>query len=233
MTTLLYAGHRPGGGDARARQRRPPAAARRSTRPAPRATSGRSGGVPLGAAATAIYAVRDLPAAHRLDRAHLHRRPRRAPRASRSTSASSGCARVAEGADDVEALCARSSSEIVPEAPGDDVAFIAARVPPLTRPPDDALGRDAARASPRSATCCAAGCSARGATEDEAFDIIVAAQEACANAIEHAYGPGRAEFELEARYADGRVTHHGRRPRPLAAAARPATAAAGCRSCAS
>ena len=38
---------------------------------------------------------------------------------------------------------------------------------------------------------------ARGATEDEAFDVIVASQEACANAIEHAYGPGRAKFELD------------------------------------
>jgi anti-sigma regulatory factor (Ser/Thr protein kinase) len=37
-----------------------------------------------------------------------------------------------------------------------------------------------------------------GATADEAYDITVASQEACANAIEHAYGPGEQVFELEA-----------------------------------
>ena len=46
---------------------------------------------------------------------------------------------------------------------------------------------------------------ARGATEDEAYDVIVATQEACANAIEHAYGPGRAEFAVDASDVDGRV----------------------------
>ena len=37
----------------------------------------------------------------------------------------------------------------------------------------------------------------RGASEQQAYDIIVATQEACANAVEHAYGPGRAEFEVD------------------------------------
>ena len=36
--------------------------------------------------------------------------------------------------------------------------------------------------------------------------MTVASQEACANAIEHAYGPGFAEFTVDAAYADGRVT---------------------------
>ena len=42
---------------------------------------------------------------------------------------------------------------------------------------------------------------AHGATEDETFDITVASQEACANAVEHAYGPGRRTFQIEADYA--------------------------------
>jgi anti-sigma regulatory factor (Ser/Thr protein kinase) len=46
----------------------------------------------------------------------------------------------------------------------------------------------------------------RGAGEQEAYDIIVAAQEACANAVEHAYGPTDAEFGLAADYDDGVVT---------------------------
>jgi anti-sigma regulatory factor (Ser/Thr protein kinase) len=46
---------------------------------------------------------------------------------------------------------------------------------------------------------------AHGATEDETFDITVASQEACANAVEHAYGPGRRTFEIDASYTAGRV----------------------------
>ena len=97
---------------------------------------------------------------------------------------------LAEGTDDVEALCATLVARIVPEAPGDDVAFIAARVPPLS----DHL---ATRwdATPDSLApiryLLRRWLLARGATEDEAFDITVAAQEACANTVEHAYGPGR------------------------------------------
>jgi anti-sigma regulatory factor (Ser/Thr protein kinase) len=37
-----------------------------------------------------------------------------------------------------------------------------------------------------------------GASEDESYDITVAFQEAAANAVEHAYGPGARTFELEA-----------------------------------
>ena len=45
----------------------------------------------------------------------------------------------------------------------------------------------------------------RGAGKEETYEIVVACQEACANAIEHAYGPAAAEVELEAVHADGRV----------------------------
>jgi anti-sigma regulatory factor (Ser/Thr protein kinase) len=45
----------------------------------------------------------------------------------------------------------------------------------------------------------------RGATRDEIYDITVAAQEACTNAIEHAYAPGPAGFELAGDFAAGRV----------------------------
>ena len=37
-----------------------------------------------------------------------------------------------------------------------------------------------------------------GASEDETYDITVACQEAAANAVEHAYGPGARTFEIEA-----------------------------------
>jgi anti-sigma regulatory factor (Ser/Thr protein kinase) len=62
---------------------------------------------------------------------------------------------------------------------------------------------------------------AHGATEDEVHDLTVACQEACANAIEHAYRPGEQHFELEAREDDGRirlsVRDHGRWREPRGA----------------
>ena len=65
-----------------------------------------------------------------------------------------------------------------------------------------------------------------GAQPDEVAAITLACGEACANAIEHAYAPGVAYFELEARHADGLVTVRsatpaagGRRAAPIAAAA--------------
>jgi serine phosphatase RsbU (regulator of sigma subunit)/anti-sigma regulatory factor (Ser/Thr protein kinase) len=45
----------------------------------------------------------------------------------------------------------------------------------------------------------------RGAGADETYDIVVAAQEACTNAVEHAYGPAAARFELDASYDAGTV----------------------------
>jgi anti-sigma regulatory factor (Ser/Thr protein kinase) len=44
-----------------------------------------------------------------------------------------------------------------------------------------------------------------GAADSETYDITVACQEACANAIEHAYGPGAAEFIVRAAVVDGEV----------------------------
>jgi anti-sigma regulatory factor (Ser/Thr protein kinase) len=38
-----------------------------------------------------------------------------------------------------------------------------------------------------------------GADEDDTYDVLVAATEAAANAVEHAYGPGDATFQVEAR----------------------------------
>jgi anti-sigma regulatory factor (Ser/Thr protein kinase) len=46
---------------------------------------------------------------------------------------------------------------------------------------------------------------AHGADEEEMYDIVVACQEACANAVEHAYGPGHAHFEVDAERRDARI----------------------------
>jgi anti-sigma regulatory factor (Ser/Thr protein kinase) len=45
-----------------------------------------------------------------------------------------------------------------------------------------------------------------GAEDDEIYDIMVAVQEASANAIEHAYGPGRATFEVDVTHERGVIT---------------------------
>jgi len=47
---------------------------------------------------------------------------------------------------------------------------------------------------------------AHGALPEEVSALMLAGGEACANAIEHAYAPGSAYFELEATHADGLVT---------------------------
>src|SRR5204863_5162437 len=44
-----------------------------------------------------------------------------------------------------------------------------------------------------------------GADEDEAYDVVVAVGEAAANAVEHAYGPTEAEFEVSAEVDGGDV----------------------------
>ena len=225
---------RPGGGDARARQRRAPAA-RWSIEPVRRrpTTCGRRAGSRSAPPTAAIYAAETLPAPDRLDRPALHRRARRAPRRSRSTSASSGCARWPTAPTTSRRCASRSSSELVPEAPGDDVAFIAARVPPLA---DHLATRW--RATPDSLAPIRYLLrrwllDARRDASDEAFDIIVATPGGVRERDRARLRPRpRASSSSTAAY-DGRPRHdHGHRPRPLAAAARRATAAAACRSCA-
>ena len=162
------------------------------------------GGVPLGASATSVYASETFPLpTGSIVLAYTDGLVER-----RSQSIDVGLERlrsIAEGARDADGLCEAIVEHLVPEAPGDDVAFIATRVPPLA----DELSTQW-DATPHSLApiryLLRRWLLPRGATEDEAFDIVVASQEACANAIEHAYGPGRAEFALDVSFADGRVT---------------------------
>jgi GAF domain-containing protein/anti-sigma regulatory factor (Ser/Thr protein kinase) len=98
----------------------------------------------------------------------------------------------------VETLCDAIIEEMVADGrPADDVAILAVRLVPLgdhlvTHWPADAdvLAnlRHLVRRWLRH----------HGATDDEIYDITVACQEACANAVEHAYAPGERAFEVEA-----------------------------------
>jgi GAF domain-containing protein/anti-sigma regulatory factor (Ser/Thr protein kinase) len=111
---------------------------------------------------------------------------------------------VAGETADPEALCRAVSARLVPERPADDIAIIIARLPPVDEqlvgswPAEKEVLADVRLQLRR-------WLHAHGAGEEEAYDIIVACQEACANAVEHAYGPGSRTFELQADYAAGRV----------------------------
>jgi serine phosphatase RsbU (regulator of sigma subunit)/anti-sigma regulatory factor (Ser/Thr protein kinase) len=107
-------------------------------------------------------------------------------------------------ADSMESLCTRLAEEMAGAAPDDDVVVLAARIPPV---PDRLSGRWAADAQELAAVrqVLRRWLAGHGATEDETHDVLVACQEACTNAVEHAYGPGRRSFELEATCEAGRV----------------------------
>jgi serine phosphatase RsbU (regulator of sigma subunit)/anti-sigma regulatory factor (Ser/Thr protein kinase) len=111
---------------------------------------------------------------------------------------------IGERIDDVDSLCTRLLEEMVEDEPPDDVAVVAARLPPLT---DDL--RTTWPARPESLVAVRhlvrRWLQAHGASEQESYDILVACQEACANAIEHAYGPGRAHFEVDASHRAARI----------------------------
>jgi serine phosphatase RsbU (regulator of sigma subunit)/anti-sigma regulatory factor (Ser/Thr protein kinase)/putative methionine-R-sulfoxide reductase with GAF domain len=98
----------------------------------------------------------------------------------------------------VEELCDTVIDEMVVDGrPADDVALLAARATPLgerlvTRWPARAEALANVRHLLRRWL------RHQGATDDEMYDITVACQEACANAVEHAYAPGEEAFEVEA-----------------------------------
>jgi len=104
----------------------------------------------------------------------------------------------------VEALCTQVVDALVAEERLDDVALLAVRVEPLAvqlsgRWPADRNVLEGVRQLLRRWL------DAHGADDDEAYDIVVACQEACANAVEHAYPPGDHWFELDAVVEHGRV----------------------------
>ena len=112
---------------------------------------------------------------------------------------------LSTGGGEMEALCARLVDGLAPETRRDDIAIIAARFPPL---PETLSGTWPAEPGALAGIrlVLRRWLRAQGATEDELYDIVVACQEACANAVEHAYGPGRRTFDLDA-------TREGRRVR--------------------
>jgi GAF domain-containing protein/anti-sigma regulatory factor (Ser/Thr protein kinase) len=98
-----------------------------------------------------------------------------------------------------EALLDRLLHALLPEGGAqDDVAALAVQLTPVG---DDRLAlrlpADPPVLSPLRRTL-RRWLEALGATEVEAYDVLVAVTEAAANAVEHAYGPGDASFDVEA-----------------------------------
>lgn len=104
----------------------------------------------------------------------------------------------------VESLCMKLVSQLVPHERADDVAMLAAHLQPV---PERLRGRWPAdrRALANVRRVLRRWLETRGASDDEIYDIVVACQEACANAVEHAYRPGAHSFDLCATYDEGRV----------------------------
>jgi GAF domain-containing protein/anti-sigma regulatory factor (Ser/Thr protein kinase) len=113
---------------------------------------------------------------------------------------------LAAGEVDLERVCEAVARGDVRGTPAsDDVAVIAARIRPLPeRLSTSWPAAPEALADMRPLLRRWLG--KWGAGPDETYDIVVAVQEASANAIEHAYSPGGATFDVEAEYAEGTIT---------------------------
>ena len=104
------------------------------------------------------------------------------------------------------AMCSRVIEALVPElGAADDVAVLALRADPVTprmvlRLPADPQVLVQVRHALRRWLA------AFEATPADIAAVILASGEACANAVEHAYTPSPAAFELEAMHEDGVVT---------------------------
>jgi serine phosphatase RsbU (regulator of sigma subunit)/anti-sigma regulatory factor (Ser/Thr protein kinase)/putative methionine-R-sulfoxide reductase with GAF domain len=111
---------------------------------------------------------------------------------------------IVTGRDDVQELCSQALEQLVPDDPMDDVALVAARMPPLA---DDLRtswpATSEALVSVR--RLLRRWLAFHGAVEEEQYEIVVACQEACANAVEHAYGPAHAHFDVDAEQRAGNV----------------------------
>jgi serine phosphatase RsbU (regulator of sigma subunit)/anti-sigma regulatory factor (Ser/Thr protein kinase) len=103
---------------------------------------------------------------------------------------------LASGGDDADAICDAVVRRLLPRgAARDDAAIVVLRVAPSSD--RIALRMDAEpEAVPAARRIVSRWLREAGASEAEIFDVTVACAEACANAIEHSYGPVRAEIEL-------------------------------------
>jgi anti-sigma regulatory factor (Ser/Thr protein kinase) len=126
----------------------------------------------------------------------------------RGESLGDGLARLlsaVSGARSAELACRQVTQSLVPpEGLPDDIAVVALQNAPIPaelklRFPADPTVLARIRQTLRRWLY------ERGAEPDESGAIVLACGEACANAIEHAYSPASASFELEATSGDGLI----------------------------
>jgi PAS domain S-box-containing protein len=106
----------------------------------------------------------------------------------------------------LDALCERVIEEVLGQGePGDDVALLAVRPLPaasdrisltLAADPSSLAGLRRRLARFLHAT---------GASEGEQYEVMLTICEAAGNAIEHAYGPGDATYDVEVAFVDGEL----------------------------
>jgi PAS domain S-box-containing protein len=109
--------------------------------------------------------------------------------------------------DELGELCEHVIEQVLGDAdPGDDVAILAVRALPvadteisLTLPAEPGSLAQLRRRLARFLH-------ATGASEIEQYEITLTICEAAGNAIEHAYGPGDATYEVEVRFDEGELT---------------------------
>jgi PAS domain S-box-containing protein len=109
--------------------------------------------------------------------------------------------------DELGELCEHVIAEVLGDSdPGDDVAILAVRPLPvadteiiLTLPAEPGSLAQLRRRLARFLH-------ATGASEIEQYEITLTICEAAGNAIEHAYGPGDATYEVEVRFEGGELT---------------------------
>jgi anti-sigma regulatory factor (Ser/Thr protein kinase) len=113
---------------------------------------------------------------------------------------------MVRGAGSAEQVCRSAMGGLVPpEGLDDDVAMLVLHNPPVPAQlrmhlaADPGTLADVRRVMRRWLR-------ERGADDDDVTEITLAVGEACANAIEHAYSPGPARFELDATESAGDVT---------------------------
>jgi PAS domain S-box-containing protein len=105
---------------------------------------------------------------------------------------------------DIDELCGSLLETLVPEEASDDVAILAARLLSARERFELRVPADPARL--RAIRQSVTRWLAAGGLDPEAIaDIVLACSEACANAIEHAYGPGEGTVEIDGSLQDGQV----------------------------
>jgi PAS domain S-box-containing protein len=106
---------------------------------------------------------------------------------------------------EIDDLCGVLLEDLVPADASDDVAILAARFDAVQErislhiPADPAKLRSVRRNIGR-------WLSGHDVPKQDAEDIILASSEACANSIEHAYGPGEGAVDIDAEVHDGEIT---------------------------